>query len=65
MRNQLSNDTPVLILTSSSTNEDIVTGLNIGADDYMTKPFDYGVLLARLNALTRRGFPNKSELIEL
>ncbi len=46
--------TPVLMLTARSAVSDKVTGLNTGADDYMTKPFDTEELLARVAALTRR-----------
>ena len=46
--------TPVLMLTARTTTADKVTGLNSGADDYMTKPFDPEELLARVGALTRR-----------
>lgn len=46
--------TPVLILTAKNTIKDKVSGLNIGADDYMTKPFNAEELSARANALTRR-----------
>ena len=48
------NATPVLMLTARGTVPDKVTGLNAGADDYMTKPFDPAELLARVNAMTRR-----------
>lgn len=48
------NHTPVLMLTARTAIADKVTGLNAGADDYMTKPFDNAELLARLNALCRR-----------
>lgn len=47
-------DTPILMLTAKSTISDKVTGLNKGADDYMTKPFHPDELLARVGALTRR-----------
>jgi DNA-binding response OmpR family regulator len=45
---------PVLMLTARDAAEDIVTGLDAGADDYLTKPFALKVLLARLRALARR-----------
>lgn len=48
------NATPVLMLTAKSTTEDIITGLDLGADDYLTKPFEFNVLIARLKAITRR-----------
>jgi DNA-binding response OmpR family regulator len=46
--------TPILMLTARDTPTDRVTGLNVGADDYLVKPFDFNELLARLNALQRR-----------
>lgn len=46
--------TPVLMLTARGAVEDRVTGLNVGADDYLTKPFAMEELLARINALLRR-----------
>jgi DNA-binding response OmpR family regulator len=50
--------TPVLMLTARSTNIDTVLGLRIGADDYLVKPFDMQVLLARIEALIRRSRQN-------
>ena len=47
-------DTPVIILTAKSETEDKILGLDTGADDYLTKPFSMGELLARIRALTRR-----------
>jgi DNA-binding response OmpR family regulator len=46
--------TPVLMLTAKDASRDIVHGLDIGADDYMTKPFSFNELLARLRAVRRR-----------
>src|SRR6202044_2969093 len=48
------NYVPVLMLTARSRAEDIVKGFAAGADDYLPKPFDLNVLLARVNALLRR-----------
>ncbi len=45
---------PILMLTASSATEDRIKGLDIGADDYLVKPFDVGELLARVRALLRR-----------
>ncbi len=45
---------PVLLLTARDASEDVVRGLDLGADDYLTKPFSFDVLLARLRALVRR-----------
>ena len=47
-------NTPILMLTARAATSDKVQGLNTGADDYMTKPFDTDELLARVGALTRR-----------
>ncbi len=48
------NFTPVLMLTAKNLPEDVVTGLEAGADDYLAKPFDLPVLLARVKGLIRR-----------
>lgn len=53
---------PVLLLTARDTVEDRVKGLNIGADDYLTKPFAFEELLARLRVLMRRGTGGPSVL---
>lgn len=45
---------PILLLTARDSVEDKITGLDAGADDYLTKPFAFGELLARIRALTRR-----------
>jgi DNA-binding response OmpR family regulator len=49
------NKTPVLMLTARDTTSDIVQGLDSGGDDYLTKPFSFDVLLARLRSISRRG----------
>jgi len=46
--------TPILMLTARSQTADKITGLKLGADDYLTKPFNYSELLARIEALIRR-----------
>ena len=48
-------DTRIIMLTARSENADVVKGLELGADDYVTKPFDRFVLLARIRAVLRRG----------
>jgi DNA-binding response OmpR family regulator len=47
----------VLMLTAAATSEDLVDGLGLGADDYLPKPFDFPVLVARVGALIRRAQP--------
>lgn len=48
------NETPILMLTARDAVEDKISGLDLGADDYLTKPFEFAELLARLRALQRR-----------
>ena len=48
---------PILVLTARATLPDKVTGLDVGADDYLTKPFEFAEFLARVRALLRRGAP--------
>ena len=57
--------TPVLMLTARDTIADKVAGLDQGADDYLTKPFAFEELLARLRALLRRGSPSPSPELTL
>lgn len=53
----------MLILTAKSETEDKITGLDLGADDYLAKPFDMGELLARVRAVTRRSTGNAIDTI--
>jgi two-component system OmpR family response regulator len=57
------NETPVLMLTAKAEVSDKVNGLNIGADDYLAKPFDFDELLARIKALGRRSREVTNEII--
>ncbi len=52
---------PILMLTANSEEDDKISGLNIGADDYMTKPFSVKELMARVSAMVRRTDIQKSE----
>jgi two-component system copper resistance phosphate regulon response regulator CusR len=52
---------PVLLLTAMDATEDIVRGLDLGADDYLTKPFTFEELLARIRALLRRGGARRTD----
>lgn len=57
-------DTPILMLTAKDAVEDVVKGLDAGADDYLVKPFAFDELLARVRALVRRKSMSKSPLLE-
>ena len=56
---------PILMLTARAKQEEVVHGLNLGADDYLAKPFDLEVLLARVKALMRRRFEEKAPLLSV
>jgi DNA-binding response OmpR family regulator len=58
-------DVPILMLTARTETEDRVTGLDSGADDYLTKPFERQELLARIRALLRRRPPRGSASLEV
>jgi DNA-binding response OmpR family regulator len=55
--------TPILMLTSRDATEDVVRGLDAGADDYLAKPFKFDELLARIRALHRRGGAERLDLL--
>ena len=60
-----SGDIPVILLTANDMEMDIVTGLESGADDYITKPFSLAVLRARVNAQLRRGAHPRASCVEI
>jgi DNA-binding response OmpR family regulator len=57
-------NTPILMLTSRDAAEDVVRGLDAGADDYLSKPFRFDELLARIRALVRRGGAERMEVLK-
>jgi two-component system OmpR family response regulator len=57
--------TPVLMLTARDAVEDRIAGLDVGADDYLTKPFSFAELLARLRAIVRRGPVERPTVLEV
>ena len=56
---------PVILLTANDLEVDVVTGLEAGADDYITKPFSLAILRARVNAQLRRGMSTKTSCMEI
>jgi len=64
-REKLPANLPVLFMTSRSGEDDIVAGLAAGADDYMIKPIRRGELVARVQALLRRAYPNQTAVEQL
>lgn len=59
------NEIAVLMLTARDSIKDKIKGLDLGADDYLIKPFDFGELLARIRALVRRKYGNTSNTMEI
>jgi DNA-binding response OmpR family regulator len=57
-------NTPVLIITAKSSKEDVIKGLDTGSDDYLTKPFSFDELLARMRALLRRSKQTDPRVLE-
>jgi DNA-binding response OmpR family regulator len=64
VRTELRLNTPVMILTARADTMDKVLGLEIGADDYLTKPFEVREFVARVRALLRRATPENSDLFK-
>jgi len=64
LRDQKSNS-HIIVLTARDTTEDKVLGLNLGADDYLVKPFRFDELLARVRALVRRKYATKSPILRV
>ncbi|MEO5930250.1 MAG: response regulator transcription factor [Candidatus Kapaibacterium sp.] len=58
-------ETPILMLTAMGSPNDVIQGLDQGADDYLTKPFDFGILMARVRSLTRRHSEQKTAEIHV
>jgi two-component system, OmpR family, copper resistance phosphate regulon response regulator CusR len=59
------NKTPILILTARNAVKDKVDGLNVGADDYLTKPFSFEELIARVRVLMRRSHEDKTPILKV
>jgi heavy metal response regulator len=59
------NDAPILMLTAKDSVDNIVEGLDAGCDDYLTKPFAFGELIARVRALLRRDKDSKTPILEV
>lgn len=59
------NTTPILVLTARDTVPDVVKGLDLGVDDYMTKPFSFEEFLARLRSVSRRGSAPRPTLLQV
>ena len=64
-KNSLLSNIPIIILTAKDDEVDRVVGFELGADDYVTKPFSVRELILRVKAVLKRGEVNKSELVEV
>lgn len=63
-KQEITSTIPVIMLTAKQQEEDQISGLNAGADDYITKPFSNKELLARINAMLRRMYPEHNNILE-
>jgi two-component system, OmpR family, alkaline phosphatase synthesis response regulator PhoP len=61
LRKEMDNEVPVIFLTAKDTENDVLTGFSLGADDYITKPFSINELTARVKAVLKRANPAKSK----
>jgi Response regulators consisting of a CheY-like receiver domain and a winged-helix DNA-binding domain len=59
LRKELNNDVPIIFLTAKDTENDILTGFSLGADDYISKPFSVNELTARVKAVLKRSYADK------
>jgi DNA-binding response OmpR family regulator len=59
LRKELKNDVPIIFLTAKDTENDILTGFSLGADDYISKPFSVNELTARVRAVLKRSYTDK------
>ena len=58
-------DIPIIMLTAKDSETDMIVGLSVGADDYITKPFNTKILIARIEAVLRRAFPPQKDVREI
>jgi len=61
LRKELKIETPIIFLTAKDTENDILTGFSLGADDYISKPFSVNELIARVKALLKRSYSEKTD----
>lgn len=64
-RIRLASKVPIIFLSSRDQNMDVIMAINMGADDYVQKPFDLGVLVAKVSALLRRNYTYQDESLQL
>jgi DNA-binding response OmpR family regulator len=62
LRKEQNNSVPIIFLTAKDTENDLLTGFNLGADDYISKPFSINELTARVKAVLKRSYTGKSKV---